>query len=188
MKFKAISKLSNSELINALKVQVEDERKLLMQILEALREVEGRMLHLEMGYPDLYTFAMKELGYSSGAAYRRISAMRLLKSVPEAAPKLESGELGLENASQAQCFFRKEDQVRKGQGVEKLTLQEKRDVVLELVGKSTREGLRFLLEKSPEAMTPTEKLKPLSSRKTLVQFLADEVEAKAERNLRVKKR
>lgn len=108
---------SNHELLSALKLQVENERKLLMEILYSLQEVEARSLHLEMGYPDLYTFAMKELGYSSGAAYRRISAMRLLKSVPEIAPQLENGEIELENASQAQSFFRKQDQARKEQGL-----------------------------------------------------------------------
>ncbi len=66
-----------------------------MEILHALREVELRKLHLELGYPDLYRFAMKELGYSAGAAHRRISAMRLLNSIQEVASKLESGELGL---------------------------------------------------------------------------------------------
>jgi 5-methylcytosine-specific restriction endonuclease McrA len=171
---KMISQITNDELLQKLKTQVENERKLLMEILECLREVENRKLHLELGYPDLYMFAMKELGYTSGAAYRRISAMRLLKSLPDIAPRLESGELGLENASQAQSFFRKEDQNRKEKSVEKLTLQEKREVVLELVGKSTREGQRILLERSPEAMTPTEKFKPLPSQKTLVQFVADE--------------
>jgi hypothetical protein len=100
----SLKSLSNSQLIVELKVKVENERKLLMEILHALQEVDTRKLHLEMGYPDLYTFAMKELGYSSGAAYRRISAMRLLQSVPEFAPRLESGELALENASQAQSF------------------------------------------------------------------------------------
>lgn len=115
---------------------------------------------------------MKELGYSSGAAYRRISAMRLLKSVPEAAPKLASGELGLENASQAQSYFRKEDQARREQGLEKLSLNEKREVVSELLNKSTREGLRLLAERAPDIMTLSEKLKPLSEQKTLVQFVA----------------
>ncbi|MFL5812555.1 MAG: HNH endonuclease [Bdellovibrionia bacterium] len=163
---------SNQELLSTLKLQVENERKLLMEILYSLQEVEARSLHLEMGYPDLYNFAMKELGYSSGAAYRRISAMRLLKSVPEVAPKLASGELGLENASQAQSYFRKEDQHRREQGQDKLSLHEKREVVSELLGKSTREGLRVLIERSPDVMTPTEKLRPLSEQKTMVQFVA----------------
>jgi hypothetical protein len=163
---------SNQELIRVLKVQVENERKLLMDILYSLQEVEARSLHLEMGYPDIYTFAMKELGYSSGSAYRRISAMRLLKTLPEAAPKLASGELGLENASQVQSYFRKEDQSRREQGLEKLSLHEKREVVSELLGKSTREGLRLLTERSPDVMTPTEKIKPLPEQKTLVQFVA----------------
>lgn len=169
MNFKSFS---NNELLNQLKVKVETERKLLMEILYALREVEIRKLHLEMGYPDLYEFAMKELGYSSGAACRRISAMRLLQSVPEVAPRLESGELGLENASQAQSFFRKEDQRRKEFGEQKLTLDEKRVVVSELLGKSTREGQRVLMERSPEVMMPAEKIRSLSEQKTLVQFVA----------------
>jgi hypothetical protein len=163
---------SNEELISTLKLQVENERKLLMDILYSLQEVEIRNLHLEIGYRDLYTFAMKELGYSAGAAHRRISAMRLLKSVPEVAPKLESGELGLENASQAQVLFRKEDQDRKEKGTEKLSLDEKREVITELLGKSTREGQRILMDRSPDVMTPTEKVRPLPEQKSLVQFVA----------------
>jgi hypothetical protein len=172
---------SNQELLSTLKLQAENERRLLMDILYSLQEVEARSLHLGMGYPDLYTFAMRELGYSSGSAYRRVSAMRLLKSVPDVAPKLESGELGLENASQAQSFFRKQDQARKEQGLERLSLDEKREVVSELFNKSTREGLRFLTERAPEVMIPTEKLKPLPEQKTLVQFVASaELMAKLE--------
>jgi hypothetical protein len=151
--FLVLSALSNDELIHQLKIQVENERKLLMEILYLLREVEARKLHLEMGYPDLYEFAMKELGYSSGAAYRRISAMRLLRSMPAVATQLESGELGLENASQAQSFFRKEDQRRKELGEQKLSLEEKREVVNELLGKSTREGQRVLMERSPDVIS-----------------------------------
>jgi 5-methylcytosine-specific restriction endonuclease McrA len=169
MNFKSIS---NDELLEQLKARVENERKLLMEILYALREVEARKLHLEVGYPDLYEFAMKELGYSSGAAYRRISAMRLLQAVPDVALRLESGELGLENASQAQSFFRKEDQRRKELGGQKLSLDEKREIVTELLGKSTREGQRVLMERSPEVMMPSEKTRPLSEQKTLVQFVA----------------
>jgi 5-methylcytosine-specific restriction endonuclease McrA len=126
-----------------------------------------------MGYPNLYEFAMKELGCSSGAAHRRISAMRLLTTVPEVAPNLESGELGLENASQAQTFFRKEDLRRKEHGENRLTLEEKKEVVSELFGKSTREGQRVLMERSPDVMTPSEKLRPLPEQRTLVQFVAD---------------
>jgi hypothetical protein len=167
-----LKSISNNKLISDLKLKVENERKLLMEILYSLREVEIRNLHLELGYPSLYEFAMKELGYSAGAAHRRITAMRLLQSVPELAPKLESGELGLENASQAQVFFRKEDQRRKASGELKLTLTEMREVITELLGKSTREGQRVLTEKSPEVMTPSETLRPLPDHKTLVQFVA----------------
>ncbi len=173
-KSESFESISNGELLNRLKVKVENERKLLMEILYALKEVETRKLHLEIGYSDLYTFAMKELGYSAGAAHRRISAMRLIKTLPDVAPKLESGELGLENASQAQVFFRKEDQRRKAEGEQKLSLEEKCEVVTELFGKSTREGQRVLMERSPDVMIPTEKTRPLPEQKTLIQFVASQ--------------
>src|SRR5271168_894072 len=99
----------NMELIKELKDLVQNERHVLMEILYRLREVEDRKLHLEMGYPDIYRFAQDALGYSSAAAYRRVSAMRLLKAMPELEKKMKSGELGLENACRAENMFRKED-------------------------------------------------------------------------------
>lgn len=166
---------SDSDLIRELKERVQTERNVHLEVLRLLQEVERRKLHLEMGYPDLYAFAQTELGYSSGAAHRRISAMRLLTTLPETEASLACGKLTIDNAAQAQVFFRKEDKRRKEQGEEKLSLTEKREVVTELLEKSTREGLRLLTERSPEIMTPTEKLKPLPENKTLVQFVASEV-------------
>jgi hypothetical protein len=72
-----------------------------------------RKLFLEMGYPSLFEFCLKELSYSEGSAQRRISAMRLLKSLPEIEPKIISGELSLSVVSQAQTFFRAQEKEQK---------------------------------------------------------------------------
>ena len=86
---------SNEKLLSALKMLVAEERKLRIQLLRYLKEVESRRLFLEMGYPSLYAFMREELGYSEAATQRRIQAMRLIKEVPEAEEKIESGRLSL---------------------------------------------------------------------------------------------
>ncbi len=55
---------------------------------------------------------MRELGYSNGAASRRISAMRMVKELPEVEKKIESGALNLCNISRAQTFFREVKRTR----------------------------------------------------------------------------
>src|ERR1700677_3167081 len=100
---------SNSDLILKLKNLVIEERKLTAEILEYLREVEVRKLFLELGYPSLFEFCMRELGYSEGSAQRRISAMRLIKTLPEIEDKIVTGELSLSVVSQAQSFFRAQE-------------------------------------------------------------------------------
>ncbi|MDR3608902.1 MAG: HNH endonuclease [Oligoflexia bacterium] len=164
---------SNKNLLQEIKHLATQERDLLMQVLHYLREIELRKLHLSMGYPDLYVFAQKELGYSNGAAYRRIAAMRLLESVPEAGEKLQSGELHLESASAAQSAFRKEDLRRRNAGEIQLTKQEKSEIIKDMSGKSTRQAEHLLFEKLPEvAPLAEEKMRPLADQKTLIQFAA----------------
>jgi hypothetical protein len=163
----------NSELIQELKDLVKNERHLLMEILYRLREVEERKLHLEMGHSDIYHFAQDELGYSRGAAYRRISAMRLLKSLPEIEQSLKSGELELGNASRAQSLFRQEDLRRRDQGQEKMNREEKKNIVTELFGKSSRDAERLLAEKLPDVTAVAEeKIKPAKNGQTVIQFIA----------------
>lgn len=73
-----MSPLTNENIVTQLKNLVAEERKLTAKILEYLREVERRNIFLEMGYPSLFEFCTKELGYAEGSAHRRISAMRLI--------------------------------------------------------------------------------------------------------------
>ncbi|NCN42230.1 hypothetical protein GW916_13385 [bacterium] len=98
--------LKDGELLKQTKELVRNERQLLTQILQHLREVERRKLFSELGYQSLFEYAVKELNYSEGQAGRRIQAMRLLKELPQLESKIASGTLSLSNISQAQIYFR----------------------------------------------------------------------------------
>ena len=74
-----------------------------------LREINSRKLYFEMGFSSLFDYAVRELGYSEGAAYRRIKAMKLCQDLPETENQLQSGNLSLSAASQLQVFFEKQD-------------------------------------------------------------------------------
>jgi 5-methylcytosine-specific restriction endonuclease McrA len=103
---KTLSSLSGAELLQRTQDLVAIERRATMDLIEHLREIEKRMLFLDLGYKSLFDFAVGHLGLSEGSAQRRIAAMRLVRDVPEARAKLESGALSLSNASRVQTVFR----------------------------------------------------------------------------------
>src|SRR5262245_52954493 len=94
-----LTSLSVSDLRLHTQKLVSSERKITVEILWHLKEIERRRAFADFGYPSLWEYCIHELGYSEGAAGRRISAMRLLKELPETAKSLADGELSLSNAA-----------------------------------------------------------------------------------------
>jgi hypothetical protein len=139
-------KNSDFDLLNQIHAAVKAERKITLQVLELLKEVEYRKLYLTLGYGSLHEFCVKELQYSESAAYRRISATRALCDVPVLEKKIEDGTLSLAVISQAQTHIRQKEKhtsVRMDQ-TEKASLFES------LQGLSSREAEKELLRKDPE--------------------------------------
>lgn len=164
--------LKDESIIIELKTLVRTERETTAKILHYLREIETRKIYLEQGYPSLFEWVVGELGYSTGGAHRRIQSMRLLKTIPELEEKISSGEMSLSVAAQTQSYFRREDQLRRDQSREQLSLKMKQEIAKSLVGYSSRECERKLASIFPEAV-PREKWKPISATKTVIQFVAD---------------
>jgi HNH endonuclease len=102
-----LRKLSDSELLSQTKSAVSDERNQTFKILHYLREVERRSLFLEKSHSSMFVFCMKELGYDEHQTQRRLSAMRLLREIPEIEPKIASGELSLTALNKAKAAFNK---------------------------------------------------------------------------------
>ena len=143
---KNLNLLSHSELLTKTKSLVEEERRLGLEVLYHLREIERRKIHLER-YSSLHEFAVKELRYSDGAAYRRIQAMRLLHDLPEAGAALKTGQVSLSTVSSLQTFFKNEKKLK-----HEYTRPEKLELLTKIIGKSTRETEALLAEKSPQAL------------------------------------
>ena len=103
-----LNHLSDSALDQELYRLVKAEREILTTVLHHLKEADKRRLYAKFGYKSLFAYAVERFGYSEGEAYRRISAMQLLKEVPEIEEKIEAGTLSLTNITAAQTLFRQE--------------------------------------------------------------------------------
>ena len=101
------TEMTDNQLLLQTKNLVQKERQINVLVLQHLQEIEKRKLYLDRGFPSLFEYAIKELGYSHSAAYRRIKAMRLCRDIPQATSKIKTGDLNLTTASQLQTFFEK---------------------------------------------------------------------------------
>ena len=88
------------------------EQALQILVLDHLREIEARRLHLTRGYGSLFDYVVHELGYTAAAAWRRIKAMRLCDQTSGARELLQDGKLNLSNAAQLQNLFERSDRSR----------------------------------------------------------------------------
>lgn len=173
-----LNQLKDAELLTQIKTFVQSERDLLVKILHHLREIERRKLFSDLGYKNLFDYALGELKYSEGQANRRIQAMRLLKDLPELETKIASGVLSLSNVQQAQTFFR---DVQAAEPRRIVTPQEKLDVLEKLEGKSVRDAQKELLKINPVQALPKEKERAVTETQSEVRFLmSDKLKAKLE--------
>jgi hypothetical protein len=161
-----IRKLTDDLLLTKTSELAREERRLTLEVLRHLQEIERRRLYAARGYPSLFEYAVRELGYPEGSAQRRISSMRLLKELPELEGKIESGSLSLSVMSQAQSFFRQEE-IREP--------EKKREILMGLENHSTREAERKLASQSrePVRLTP-EKVRPLSENVSRLELAVDQ--------------
>lgn len=132
---KELQKLSNTNLVASNLQAKADEWRKTHEVLLHLQEVERRKLHLHLGYSSMHTYAVEKLGYSSGAAFRRIQAMRLLKDVPAVKQQFDSGALNLTTAAQIQNFCR----------MHRKPIEQKASLCRKFSGKSKREIEKGLL-------------------------------------------
>ena len=106
-----LKSVSDQILLNETDRLVQQERELLIEILRHLREIERRRLFSALGFKSLFEYAVRRLKYSEDQAGRRISAMRLMKELPEIEEKIEAGSLTLTNLGLVQSLFRQEEKV-----------------------------------------------------------------------------
>jgi 5-methylcytosine-specific restriction endonuclease McrA len=160
-----LKNLSDEALLKQTREVVAKERDATLFVLHHLREVERRQI-FAYRHSSLFDYAVDELGYDKGSAHLRISAMRLLRELPEFEERLESGSLNLTLLSQAQSFIHKEE-IRDPEA--------KRAVLESIEGKSTRDAQRELMRQTdtPERHLP-EKVRAISDTHSEIRLVVDE--------------
>jgi len=84
-----------ANLIEKIKGLRGSEREIVAELVKTLSEIYSQKLFRTAGYSSLYSFCTEALGYSSGAAWRRCAAARVVLSTPEVLLQLSSGKLTL---------------------------------------------------------------------------------------------
>ena len=100
-----VGALSDRALLRATRTLVSHERHLQGAVIDHLGEIEARRLYLLRGCSSLFDYAVRELGYSDGAAGRRIGAVRRCADQPDARERLRDGSLTLSAAAELQWAF-----------------------------------------------------------------------------------
>lgn len=142
-----LTSVSDASLCEATVRLVSEERRITLELIAHLREIDRRLLFADLGYGSLFDFCTRHLGLSEGSAQRRISAMRLARDVPEAKTALSEGKLSLSNAAKLQSAFRAQKNV-----TGTMSLEQKTAVVTQVSGLSQRECENKLFEILPLAM------------------------------------
>jgi HNH endonuclease len=163
-----LKSVSDSELLATTKRLATEERRIGIEVLHHLREIDARKLFASLGFSSLFSYCTTELGYSEGGAYRRISAMRLLRDVPEYESKLQSGVVSVATLSQVQSFLVQE----KRQLGKTYSSEQKLELLAKVEGKSSQETERTLAAISPQSARE-EKSRAINEEETEIRFTAD---------------
>jgi 5-methylcytosine-specific restriction endonuclease McrA len=91
--FDSLRSRSHREILSNADRLVAHERKITLQLLEHLCEIERERYYLELGYGSIFQYCTAHLRYSEPAALRRMRAARCLAVAPQLYPLLESGDI-----------------------------------------------------------------------------------------------
>ncbi len=93
----SLRSLGDEEIILRLKALVSQERESLTDVVEHLIEMDRRELAVDKGFPSLFVYCTKVLGYSEAQSYLRIRAARAARQFPRVLSDLRDGRLHLDS-------------------------------------------------------------------------------------------
>jgi 5-methylcytosine-specific restriction endonuclease McrA len=140
-----LKNISDQVLLNEADRLATQSREVLTALLHHLREIERRRLFSALKFASLFEYVVKRLKFSESEANRRISAMRMVREIPEIEAKLSSGKLTLSAVVMARSLFGKEKKA--GRPMDETA---KAQVLADLENKSTREAQKYLGAINPE--------------------------------------
>lgn len=173
-----VDHLTNRELLSRAAKLVRTERKITLEILNAINAVYARRAYAEAGYSSCYTWLTKGLGYSESAASRRLRSAEMLRTVPAIAKKIEDGAINLSTLAQTQSAIRNEEK-RTG---ETFSTSERGEIVQKIEACTQRETEVKLAAIFPEALPRQELVLPVDESHAKMQTVVSlELSQKIER-------
>ena len=139
----AVKKMTDRQLLASTEKLVVEERRITLEVLQHLREIEVRRLFVDLGFDSMYKYCTQQLKYSEGETQRRLSSARLLRELPEIEAQIQNGDLNVTNLSAVQSFVRAEKIADKP-----LTRQKKLEIIAAVENKSTRQVKTDLIKQS----------------------------------------
>jgi len=91
----ALTHLSDSALLHELRTLVTQDRATTALLIAHLGETDARRLYAPAGYPSMFEFCVRELGFSEDMAFKRIRAARAARRFPAIHGMLADGRLSL---------------------------------------------------------------------------------------------
>lgn len=128
------------ELDIRLRSLVVKERTLLADIIALLKEIDRRQVYLELGYPSLFEYLVRGVGYSEGAAQRRIDAARLMADLPDLHERVMRGAIKLNQAAMIQKASREVLRLQR----RVVSIDEKREILKRLEGQTHAESQKIV--------------------------------------------
>ena len=186
-----VSALTDDALLAQTRKFAHLEHHVEVTVIDHLREIHTRRLHLRRGFSSLFDYAVRELSYSDSAASRRISALKLCEDLPEVRDGLQDGSISLTTAAQLQNAFDRQRRNRRrrqrgasvaGRPAEPrqesllappaetpdapepaplLDVSARKALVRQAAGKSTRQVQELLTGVDPELTVPADRVRPL---------------------------
>lgn len=139
----AVKKMNDQQLLASTDKLVSEERRITLEVLQHLREIEVRRLFVDLGFDSMYKYCIQRLKYSEGETQRRLSSARLLRELPEIENQIQNGDLNLTNLSAVQSFIRAENLAD-----QPLTREKKLEIISAVENKSARQVKTELIEQS----------------------------------------
>jgi hypothetical protein len=140
--------LSDHALLEELKAACAQERQATANVLWLFAEVDRRRLYAKYATSSIFDFAVRYLGFSEGAAYKRIHVSRAARKYPEIFELVAEGKLHLSGL----CVL-----------APHLTTENHHQLLARASGKSKREIEKLIAQEAPKPDVPTSLRKlPLS--------------------------
>ncbi|MEK2688517.1 HNH endonuclease [Bdellovibrio sp. GT3] len=152
-----VKSMTDHQLIERVDFLVRRERELAECLIWHLQEIQERKLYIQMGFVSLFECLVKRFKYSEATAYSRISALKIISTIPEAAEALCSGEVNVTNLTLVQSSIRKQE---KATG-ESVSIEQKTQYLNSIKSKTTQEAKQILAEINPIQELPTDKIQYL---------------------------